>query len=471
MGKLLKSYIMPHAPVIVREVGKDDHVFCRKTHEHMSRIGREISELKPKRIIVLSPHGPLFSDAISVLGNNKLEGDFEEFDCKEMSYEFDNDSSFVNKLKYLAMEDDIYVAKVDSLFCENYDISPYVDYGALVPLHFVDEYYLAPYEVVIITYGLLDLIDIYKFGTLLRKSIEESSKSTVVIASSDLAHISTKTGGYRNNLSASIYDLLVQGVLRGDKSVFDFVSHPKKDIEKSKTCSFQTLVMFWGMFDRKMFKSEILSYEHPFGVGYLTAVVEETDGISPSLLPAIGAYNKDLQVKLSNAENPYVDLAKDTLKYYIKYERRPIIDEKKYNIPMQTSACFVSFYDYGSLRASIGTIAPSHNSVVQDIITNTIEAANTKFFQDVTEEDVDEMKIVVDLVDKVEKIKSHLELYPEVYGVIVKSGEKVGVVLPDLRDVDTAEQQLSIALEKAGIKKYDYYQLYRFQVTRHEVDI
>ncbi len=470
MAKLLKSYITPHAPVIVREVGKSESILCRKTHDSMSKIGREIAELKPKRIVVLSPHGPLFSDAISVLGNNKLEGDFEEFDCKELSYEFENDISFVNKLKYSAMEEDIYIAKVDSIFCENYDISPYVDYGSLVPLHFVDEYYLEKYEVVLITYGLLDLVDIYKFGQILRKSIEESMKSTVVIASGDLAHVSTNRGGYRNNIAASIYDVLIQSVLRGDRSVYDFITHPKKEVEKSKACSFRTFVMLFGMFDRKIFRSTLLSYEHPFGVGYLVAAIDEADGISPTLIPKIANYNEDIQTKKLSDDNPYIGLAKHTLKYYLKYGRRPIIDESKYNISPQKAACFISLYDYSTLRASIGTIAPNHNNVIQDIVTNTIEAANTKYFKDVTEEDVDDMKIVVDLIERVEKIKSSLELYPEMYGVIVKSGDKIGVVLPDLVDIDSADEQLSVALEKAGIKKFDYYELYRFQVTRHEVD-
>jgi len=40
--------------------------------------------------------------------------------------------------------------------------------------------------------------------------------------------------------------------------------------------------------------------------------------------------------------------------------------------------------------------------------------------------------------------------------------------LPDLEGVDTVEQQLRIALAKAGIRLDEDYQIYKFEVERHE---
>ena len=53
------------------------------------------------------------------------------------------------------------------------------------------------------------------------------------------------------------------------------------------------------------------------------------------------------------------------------------------------------------------------------------------------------------------------------YGVIVTSGMKRGLLLPDLDGIDTIEQQVSIAKKKAGIKD-EPYTLQRFKVTRHK---
>jgi len=59
-------------------------------------------------------------------------------------------------------------------------------------------------------------------------------------------------------------------------------------------------------------------------------------------------------------------------------------------------------------------------------------------------------------------------LDPKVYGVIVRSGMKSGLLLPDLEGVDTAEDQVRIAGMKAGIRAGEPVKLQRFKVTRHD---
>jgi AMMECR1 domain-containing protein len=50
--------------------------------------------------------------------------------------------------------------------------------------------------------------------------------------------------------------------------------------------------------------------------------------------------------------------------------------------------------------------------------------------------------------------------------VIVTQGLRRGLLLPDLEGVDTAEQQVSIAMRKAGIAADETVALERFQVDR-----
>jgi AMMECR1 domain-containing protein len=55
------------------------------------------------------------------------------------------------------------------------------------------------------------------------------------------------------------------------------------------------------------------------------------------------------------------------------------------------------------------------------------------------------------------------------YGVIVKTNDgRSGLLLPDLDGVDSVEQQISIACQKAGINlAVDKIILYRFTVEKH----
>jgi len=52
--------------------------------------------------------------------------------------------------------------------------------------------------------------------------------------------------------------------------------------------------------------------------------------------------------------------------------------------------------------------------------------------------------------------------------VIVKSGRKRALLLPDLEGIDTVEEQISIARKKAGIADYETITMERFEVIRHQ---
>jgi AMMECR1 domain-containing protein len=66
-----------------------------------------------------------------------------------------------------------------------------------------------------------------------------------------------------------------------------------------------------------------------------------------------------------------------------------------------------------------------------------------------------------------ERIDSIDQLDVKRYGVIVTSGFRRGLLLPDLGGVDTPEQQVEIALQKAGIRSSESYEMERFEVIRY----
>ena len=79
-----------------------------------------------------------------------------------------------------------------------------------------------------------------------------------------------------------------------------------------------------------------------------------------------------------------------------------------------------------------------------------------------------ELEINVDVLGEIEPIASEDELDVIRYGVIVRKGNKQGLLLPNLDGVDTIEEQLSIAKRKAGLEPDEEgCDLYRFEVVRH----
>ena len=74
----------------------------------------------------------------------------------------------------------------------------------------------------------------------------------------------------------------------------------------------------------------------------------------------------------------------------------------------------------------------------------------------------------MDVLGEPEDIDSEDQLDVKRYGVIVSSKGRRGLLLPDLDGVDTVEQQISIAKQKAGITRFEKVNLQRFEVVRHE---
>jgi len=164
----------------------------------------------------------------------------------------------------------------------------------------------------------------------------------------------------------------------------------------------------------------------------------------------------------------YIELAKKSLTYYIENNKPlPIPDE--HPLLKLKAACFVTLYKNGQLRGCIGTLEPVKSSLWEEIRDNAISSGlRDPRFKAVTEEELDSLVYSVDVLGKPEVITNIEVLDPQLYGVIVRKGYRTGVLLPMLDGVKTVEQQLSIALQKAGIGFDETYEISRFKVERHE---
>ena len=130
---------------------------------------------------------------------------------------------------------------------------------------------------------------------------------------------------------------------------------------------------------------------------------------------------------------------------------------------------FVSIHKNGRLRGCIGTIAPTCSCIAQEIAQNAVSASlKDPRFNEIRPDELDSLEITVDVLGETEKIDSPDQLDVKRYGVIVSKGFRRGLLLPNLDGVDTVEEQISIALQKAGLKVNEKnYQLERFEVVRH----
>jgi AmmeMemoRadiSam system protein A len=227
--------------------------------------------------------------------------------------------------------------------------------------------------------------------------------------------------------------------------------------------------MAFGAFDGLALKGEVLSYEGPFGVGYMVASLAP-GGPDPGRRvweKLAAAEEKAREERLQN-ESYLVRVARRSLENYFAGRSRLYDDA---DIPPEfarRAGAFVSLHKHGQLRGCIGTVTPQYKHIVEEVAMNAISAAvRDPRFYPVTEDELPELEISVDVLQEPEPVESMAELDPKKYGVIVRSGGRQGLLLPDLEGVDTAEQQVAIARQKAGIGPHEPVELMRFEVKRY----
>jgi AmmeMemoRadiSam system protein A len=250
-----------------------------------------------------------------------------------------------------------------------------------------------------------------------------------------------------------------------EKNVEGILSLPHYFLENAGECGYRSLVIMLGALDGTSYNTNIFSYEGPFGVGYLTAGFQPIEE-APSIFTELKQKQDEAVKKRRNQESLPVQLARTTLEKYIETGQAPAISGEFQTLQEQKAAAFVSLKKNGQLRGCIGTILPYHDNLAEEIVNNAVSAGTRDpRFAPVSSQELAQLVYSVDVLGQPEPCTRE-ELDPQKYGVIVSHGRKRGVLLPDLEGVDTVEQQLEIALQKADIPRGQKYEIERFEVTR-----
>ena len=139
----------------------------------------------------------------------------------------------------------------------------------------------------------------------------------------------------------------------------------------------------------------------------------------------------------------------------------------------EKAGVFVTIEKEGKLKGCIGTYLPFKENIAQEIIANAIAAASQDpRFTSVAKEDLNKLSYTVYILGSPEPIKTLGELDPKKYGIIVKARDflsRTGLLLPDLKGIDTVDAQVFIACQKAGINpKEEEILIYKFKAEKYQ---
>ena len=258
---LVFAAITPHPPVLIPEIGKENVSKLAKTKSAMEKLERELYASQPESLLIISPHGKTMADDFTINLAADYTVHFQEFGDFGVELKFRSDYLSIQQIR-AADEGQRNVPLVLSSTTE-------IDHGFGVPLHYLTSHQ-NQLPIIPVTSAASSLEQHFAFGKFLHRQLSSIDKRFAVVASADLSHRLTQDapGGYSKR--GSEFDKkLVSLVKKND--VAAILKFDRALAEEAGECGLRPIAMLLGILEAVNVSVEALSYERPFGVGYLVA--------------------------------------------------------------------------------------------------------------------------------------------------------------------------------------------------------
>lgn len=454
MGILIAG-VSPHPPLLIPEIGGRESEQVHRTKGALKILAAEIAAVQPETVIIITPHGPMHRDAPVVLAGGKLKGNFAAFGAPGIRLEAQNDLELVQALTEESRKENIDVIQLKKGRLQD-EIT--LDHGVTIPLYFLQAAGTAR-RCVAITFAPLPYNDLFNFGHALQKAASATGRKVAIVASADLSHRLTGDAPAGYHPRGKEFDARVVEYLQG-YHVEKLLTMEPELISAAGECGLRSISILLGSLSGLSVEPKVLSYEGPFGVGYPVALLK--------IFPGEKAGGEDKIKNRAGDGNIHLQIARGALESCIRGEDYPLPPDLPGEL-QEPGAAFVTLKKEGALRGCIGTIRPTHKTLAEEIAANAISAGlGDPRFPPVSPDEMETISYSVDVLTAPEKVDGPAELDPQQYGVIVRYGGRTGLLLPALEGVDTVEEQLSIAKQKAGIRPDETaVEIFRFMVRRY----
>ena len=458
---VLAAYMVPHPPMIVPEVGRGGEKQIEATRAAYARVAEDIAALKPETVIISSPHATMYADYFHISPGSSAEGSFAPFRAPQVRFREEYDEALVQAIQR-------YTGKAGIPAGTAGERAPALDHGTMVPLYFIRQQY-SGFRIVRVGLSGLPLEEHYRLGQAIRQAVEETGRRAVFVASGDLSHKLQSYGPYGFAAEGPQYDGRVMDVC-GRAAFGELFDFDEAFCERAAECGHRSFVIMAGVLDGTAVQAEKLSHEDVTGVGYGICIFRPQGPDESRRFLDARRRTEERRLTENRAKcDPWVQLAWQSVENCVM--RRgilPVPEGLPGELLHRRAGAFVSIHKQGRLRGCIGTIAPTRDSLAEEIIRNAVSAAmHDPRFEPIRPDELPWLEISVDVLGEPEDIASEDELDVKRYGVIVSRGHRRGLLLPDLDGVDTVRQQVDIARQKAGIGPHEKVALQRFRVVRH----
>lgn len=264
--------LMPHPPIVVPAVGGRRHGECRATYEACRQLARRVVGSRPGRLVLVSPHSPRRHRAFGLWKGARLVGDLARFGAPGARVDLANDNELVSVLESLTRATGIASWPISPTGHEP-GLGPdaFLDHGAVIPLWFLQEAgWDGPTTVASLPWEC-EPTELAAFGRTLARALDQLGEPAAVVASGDMSHRVLPEAPAGFHPRAVEFDRQLTEMARlGALDRFATLDPELRELAAEDAAD--TCILVTATHDHQARGAEVLSYEHPFGVGYLVAV-------------------------------------------------------------------------------------------------------------------------------------------------------------------------------------------------------
>lgn len=252
--------ITPHSPLLLPTIGSEHAKVLQGTLAASATLRKNFQAAKPDVVLIISPHSTALPDAVALNLADTYHGDLTKFGDLKTRRVYRPATPFIDRLQRTLREKNQPITLLSV---------PTLDYGAMVPLVSLGVPETLPLIPVFPGNGL-DFKKHFTLGEAMQEELGDSPKRIAVIASNNLSHRLSSDAPAGFSLQGEKFDALVREALETGNTARLLKIKPNF-VEEAGQCGFRGTILLLGILARAGVSARILSYEHPFGVGYLTA--------------------------------------------------------------------------------------------------------------------------------------------------------------------------------------------------------
>lgn len=258
---IIKSYLLPHSPLLIPEIGRANHSILAKTTASYTKVKEDIIKNEIDSIVIISPHYQLPTNFFLINSAPEMNINFQDFGFIPPKMLNKGDIALADKIKTALKSENI----------SKFITDPNLDYGSAIPLYLLKSQDREIKTVVISPADDMDLDKHIEFGKILSQALENSPKKIALIASGDLSHrLMRKSPGGYSSKGPKFDNKVIEYLSYPDTAIDNIKKIDKGMILSASECGLRPICILLGAISEKSWQPDILSYQTDFGVGYLS---------------------------------------------------------------------------------------------------------------------------------------------------------------------------------------------------------